>query len=206
MDLRKLKIEDTKFLLTGKTSIPIVNAFVNLSGEKFLVTKSKKEILHLKSPIEICVEGKAHERLSCNSCHTEWVSHCVGCHTEYDNKEEGFDLLDNKDITGSWIETPSDFYVDYPVLGIRKENLGKETIDTFIPGMVVTIEKMKNNPDKRIFKRLLAPTFSHTINKAGRSCKSCHNNPLAIGYGKGGLSYSSNGKWNYIQRSDQYRR
>ena len=90
-----------------------------------------------------------------------------------------------------------DFYVDYPVLGVRKEKSGKEIIDTFIPGMVVTIEKMKNNPDKKIFKRLFAPTFSHTINKTGRSCKSCHNNPLAIGYGKGELSYSSIGKWRF---------
>jgi len=197
VDLRKLKMEDTNFLLTGKTNIPIVNAFVNLSGEKILLTKSKKERLHLKPPAGICIEGKTHERLSCNSCHTEWVSHCVGCHTEYDNKEEGFDLLDNKDITGSWIETPSDFYVDYPVLGIRKENSGKETIDTFIPGMIVTIEKMKNNPNKKIFTRLCAPTFSHTINKEGRNCKSCHNNPLAIGYGKGELSYSIIGKWSF---------
>ncbi len=90
-----------------------------------------------------------------------------------------------------------DFYIDYPVLGVRKEKSGKEIIDTFIPGMVVTIQKMKNNPDKKIFKRLFAPTFSHTINKTGRSCKSCHNNPLAIGYGKGELSYSSIGKWKF---------
>jgi hypothetical protein len=197
VDLRNIEIEEIKFLVTEKSNIPIVNAFLNSLNQKYLVTKNNKTKLQLKPPAEICIEGKSHERLSCNSCHTEWVSHCVGCHTEYDPKLEGYDLLDNKDITGSWRETPSDFYIDYPVLGVRKEKSGKEIIDTFIPGMVLTIEKMKNNPAKKIFKRLFAPTFSHTINKEGRSCKSCHNNPLAIGYGKGELSYSSYGKWNF---------
>ena len=44
--------------------------------------------------------------------------------------------------------------------GVRKEKTGKEVIDTFIPGMVMTIDKFKN-PRKKIFKRLFAPTFSH---------------------------------------------
>jgi len=149
----------------------------------------------------VCIEGKAHQRLSCNSCHTEWVSLCVGCHTEYNPNEDGFDLLANKDIEGSWVEHASDFYLDYPVLGIKKDSKsGKETIDTFIPGMIITIDKMKNDTDKKIFKRLFAPTFSHTINKNGRSCKSCHNNSLALGYGKGELVYEVNGiagRWKF---------
>lgn len=194
-ELRNLNEVNDRYLLTEKSNIPLINAFVNSSSEKYLITKSKKVRLQLKPPASICVEDKSHERLSCNSCHTEWVSHCVGCHTEYDPKLEGYDLLDNKDIMGSWKETPNDFYVDYPVLGVRKEKSGKEIIDTFIPGMVVTIEKMKNNPDKKIFKRLFAPTFSHTINKEGRSCKSCHNNPIVLGYGKGELTFSKSGSW-----------
>ena len=188
VDLRNLRKEDEEFLITEKSNIPLINAFVNSSDEKYLITKSSYNKLALNPPAAICVEGKAHQRLSCNSCHTEWVSHCVGCHTEYDPNLEGYDLLDNKDIVGSWNETPTDFYVDYPVLGIRKEKSGKEVIETFIPGMVLTIDKFKI-PQNKIFKRLFAPTFSHTINKSGRSCKSCHNNPLALGYGKGKLSY-----------------
>jgi hypothetical protein len=215
VDLRKSQKENEKFLITEKSGIPIINTYVISSNQKYLITKKKKNILSLNPPATICVEGKAHKRLSCKSCHTEWVSHCVGCHTEFNPTEEGYDLLDNKDIVGSWIETPSDFYVDYPVLGVRKEISGKEIIDTFIPGMVITIDKMKNGSGKKIFKRLFAPTFSHTINKQGRSCKSCHNNPLAIGYGKGELVYeivnklinkpssskelglSSTGKWKF---------
>jgi hypothetical protein len=195
VELRNINESDDKFLVTERSNISLVNTYINSFDKKYLITKNKNVKLQLKPPAQICVEGKSHERLSCNSCHTEWVSHCVGCHTEYDPNLEGYDLLDNKDIMGSWRETPTDFYVDYPVLGIRKEKSGKEMIDTFIPGMVVTIEKMKNNPDKKIFKRLFAPIFSHTISKDGRNCKSCHNNPLALGYGKGGLTFDKNGKW-----------
>lgn len=197
VDLRNGKKENEKFLITAKSSIPLINTYVNSSNQKYLITKSTKNKLTLKPAAKICEDGKAHQRLSCNSCHTEWVSHCAGCHTEYDPNLEGFDLLDNKDITGGWNETSSDFYIDYPVLGVRKENSGNVIIDTFIPGMILTIENMNDNPDKTIFKRLFAPTFSHTINKKGRSCKSCHNNPLAIGYGKGELNYSKTGSWSF---------
>lgn len=196
-DLRHARIENENFLVTVKSNIPLLNTYVKSTGQKYLVTKSGNQNLNLKSPSKICIEGKAHKRLSCSSCHTEWVSHCVGCHTEFDPTLEGYDLLANKDITGSWNETPSDFYVDYPVLGVRKEKNGLEVIDTFLPGMVLTLENLKNDSGKKIFKRLFAPTFSHTINKKGRSCKSCHNNPLAIGYGKGELYFSKKGKWNF---------
>ncbi len=188
VDLRNLRKENEEYLVSEKSKIPLVNTYVTSSKEKYLITKSSNKKLSLKPPAKICVEGKAHQRLSCNGCHTEWVTHCAGCHTEYDPKLEGYDLLSNKDIVGSWNETPSNFYVDYPVFGVRKEKSGKEVIDTFLPGMVLTIDKFKNQ-NKKIFKRLFAPTFSHTINKSGRSCKSCHNNSLAIGYGKGELSY-----------------
>ena len=211
VNLRNSQKENEMFLITEKSGIPLINTYVSSSNQKYLITKSKKEKLSLNPPAFICSEGKAHNRLSCNSCHTEWVSHCVGCHTEFNPTEEGYDLLDNKDIVGSWIETPSDFYIDYPVLGVRKEKSGKEVIDTFIPGMVITIDKMKNASGKKIFKRLFAPTFSHTINKKGRSCKSCHNNSLALGYGKGKLVYVAEqtqfikgtefvekGRWNFI--------
>lgn len=195
VDLRNGRKGNENFLITAKSNIPLINTYVKSAGQKYLITKSSKQKLKLNPPAEICIEGKAHKRLSCSSCHTEWVSHCVGCHTEFDPILEGYDLLDNKDITGSWNETPSDFYVAYPVLGVRKEKYGNEIIDTFLPGMVLTIDNMKYNPDKKIFKRLFAPTFSHTINKTGRSCQSCHNNPLAIGYGRGKLIYFKNGEW-----------
>lgn len=197
IDIRKSVNPKTKFISTKIGNIAFTNSYINETGSTYLITKNKKDSLIIKPPAFICTEGKSHQRLSCNSCHTQWVSYCVGCHTTYDKDEAGFDLLDNKDIKGSWIESPSDFYVDYPALGIKKDKSGKEIVDTFVPGMIITLERMKSDKSKKIFKRLFAPTFSHTINKTGRSCKSCHNNPLTLGYGKGELSYSKNGKWNF---------
>ncbi len=204
VDLRKSKSENEEFLVTAKSNIPLINTYVKDKNEKYLITKSSNKKLQLNSPANICVEGNAHQRLNCQSCHTEWVTHCVGCHTEYDPNLEGYDLLDNKDIVGSWNEIPSDFYVDYPVLGIRKDKSGKEIVDTFIPGMVLTIDKFKNQQTK-IFKRVFAPTFSHTINKNGRSCKSCHLNPQAIGYGKGDLQFGKNGKWVFTPKFSNHK-
>lgn len=203
VDLRKSRRENEEYLVTQKNKIPLINTYIKSSLEKYLVTKSSSKKLKLNPPINICIEGKAHKRLNCQSCHTEWVTHCVGCHTEYDPKLEGYDLLANKDIVGSWNEVPSNFYIDYPVLGIRKDKTDKEIVDTFIPGMVLTIDKFKN-PVKKIFKRLFAPTFSHTINKNGRSCKSCHNNPQAIGYGKGKLEFTKNGKWKFTPQFENH--
>ena len=64
--------------------------------------------------------------------------------------------------------------------------------------MIISIDK--NNNGKEIFKRLYAPTVAHTIEKESRSCKSCHSNPVAIGYGRGELTYiqvGKYGKWNF---------
>lgn len=204
VDLRKSKRENEKFLVTEKSNLTLVNTYVSAQNEKYLVTKSSNKKLKLNPPATMCIEGQSHQRLNCQSCHTEWVTHCVGCHTEYDPNLEGYDLLDNKDIVGSWNEIPSDFYVDYPVLGIRMDKSGKEIVDTFIPGMVITIDQFKN-PRKKIFKRLFAPTFSHTINKDGRSCKSCHNNPLALGYGKGELTLDKTGKWKFTPKFSNHK-
>lgn len=203
VDLRKSRRENEEYLVTQKNKIPLINTYIKSSLEKYLVTKSSNKKLRLDPTKQICIEGKAHKRLNCQSCHSEWVTHCVGCHTEYDPKLEGYDLLANKDIVGSWNEVPSNFYIDYPVLGIRKDKTDKEIVDTFIPGMVLTIDKFKN-PVKKIFKRLFAPTFSHTINKNGRSCESCHNNPQAIGYGKGKLEFTKNGKWKFTPQFENH--
>ncbi len=120
IDLRKSLRKDADFISTETGNIPFTNSFIDNAGNKFLITKSNKDSLQLKPPAFICIEGKSHQRLSCNSCHTQWVSYCVGCHTEYNRNEEGFDLLENKDIKGSWIENASEFYQDYPALGIKK--------------------------------------------------------------------------------------
>ena len=201
--LRNFDIKDRKFLVVHKSGYPLVNTYLNKQNKPELVTKNTDEILPLKPPSIVCTEGQGHKSLSCKSCHTSWAPQCVGCHTQYNPDETGFDLLVKNDTKGRWDETPSDYLAEPPTLGIKisKDNDGKvkKTVETFVPGMVLTIQKDYNNPVSSknrniIFRRLYAPTFSHTITKQSRSCKSCHNNPLALGYGRGNLEFVKQGK------------
>jgi hypothetical protein len=44
-----------------------------------------------------------------------------------------------------------------------------------------------------VFRRLYGRTFAHTITREARSCQSCHNDPIALGYGRGDLRYTISG-------------
>ncbi len=64
---------------------------------------------------------------------------------------------------------------------------------------MIAIEPPADPPD-RVFRRLYAPVFSHTIVRASRTCTSCHNDPVALGYGRGALRYEIGGgigRWEF---------
>jgi len=199
-ELRNYNQDDRKYLTVQKTGEPIINSFFDGSNA-YLIKKKNNEIEKMKKPLSQCIAVKAHKDLSCIACHTSWSPQCIGCHTEYNKNETRFDLLYNKEMKGEWKEYSKDFLSDYPALGVKIENR-KRTISTFIPGMILTIDKDKyDRKDKIIFKRLFAPAFSHTIRKESRSCKSCHNEPTALGYGRGKLYYQiagNKGIWKFI--------
>ncbi len=183
-EIRKLKRDRFNYLITNDSNYPLLNTFINENTNPFLITKNKNDSLVLNPPAKVCTEGKSHSRLSCNSCHTKWVSHCVGCHTEFNSTEKGYDLLVKEETNGDWIENTSNFFSEPPTLGIKIKN-NKEIVETFIPGMIISIDK--GDLEKNTFKRLYAPTAAHTILKESRNCKSCHNNPITLGYGRGEL-------------------
>lgn len=174
------------------------NAILNITQEKdnkfYLIKKNTNRLHQMNSPLSICTfEIKGHHRLTCKSCHSRWAPHCLGCHTQYIPSANAFDHLKQKDINGGWIEFSSDFFADLPTLGIRKIK-NQEVIDTFIPGMILTII---HEDGTELFRRLYAPTAPHTTVKKARDCKSCHNNPLAIGFGRGKL-FLENEQWQFI--------
>jgi len=204
IDLRKYPEKETKFLVVHKSGFPLINTFIDKNGNSELITKNTNETLPLIPPALICTEGQGHKNLSCKSCHTSWSPQCIGCHTQFEPDQTSYDLLDKKEVNGSWNETPSDYLAEPPTLGIKIEKMKdgkfKNIIDTFIPGMILTIQKKQINPLSKknkslIFRRLFAPSFSHTIIKEGRSCFSCHNNPVALGYGRGKLEFVKQGKF-----------
>ena len=205
--MRNLNKKDRKFLVVKKSGFPLINTYLNEKNEPELITKNNGWVLPMKPPAEVCTEGEAHSELSCESCHTSWATQCIGCHTQYNRKSTGFDLLDEKETKGDWMETPSYYLTGAPTLGIKMitepDDSIKNLVDTFIPGMILTIHKKGLNPkslvDKNtIFRRFYAPASPHTITKEGRSCESCHNDPVALGYGRGKLDYvkqGNSGRW-----------
>lgn len=209
INIRKSERENHLYLVTSKGNYAIPNTFVDSIGTKYLIKKKDNSLAEMRRPKFICTESEAHSNLSCNSCHTFWVPQCIGCHTDYDPNSTGFDLFENIETKGQWVEHVGEYFAELPTLGV-KENKGvngieERKIDTFMPGMILTLDK-SNYPgagDKEIFKRLFAPAFSHTIVKESRGCKSCHNDPLAIGYGRGELIYkieSKKGRWHFTPR------
>lgn len=199
VELRNLNKPNRKYLITRKDSIPLINTYINEDNSKILVGKKSKKEFKLNPPNFICEEGKAHDRLSCNSCHTSWAPQCVGCHTYFDKNASGYDNLTKRETEGSWRELLGEFFAEPPTLGIMNEGAESEKIETFVPGMIMTLDKstFDEKGESNIFHRLFAPAIAHTTSAKGRSCKSCHNNSLAIGYGRGELTFGKDGKWRF---------
>ncbi|MBK7175509.1 MAG: hypothetical protein IPH84_20350 [Bacteroidales bacterium] len=107
-------------------------------------------------------------------------------------------MLNKKSVKGSWIEYTGKFIAEAPVLGVNETD---NKIQTYVPGMVMTIDKSAfSKSEKMIFQRLYAPASAHTTVKKSRSCQSCHNNPLALGFGRGSLDFSREGRWIFDPR------
>lgn len=199
VELREFNKPNRKFLITRIDSIPLINTYINGNNSKALVGKNSKKEFKLNPPNFICEEGKAHNRLSCNSCHTAWAPQCVGCHTYFDKDGNGYDNLAKKGTDGAWREQVGEFFAEPPTLGIINEGTESEKIETFVPGMIMTLDKasFEGKEEANIYHRLFAPTIVHTTSAKGRSCQSCHNDPLAFGYGRGKLTFGNNGKWTF---------
>ena len=193
--LRFGNVAGKKFLVTQKQGHALINTSVE-NDSLYFIKKNTGEKMLLKAPASVCVRNNAHSNLSCSSCHSSWAPTCIGCHNLYDSEEPAYNMIKNKAQKGGWVELIGDFSAKPPTLGIRKSAEHDEIIPV-VPGMILTIDKQSytgNKNDSTIFHRLYAPSTPHTTSAKGRTCKSCHNNPLALGFGEGKLSYLINGK------------
>jgi hypothetical protein len=206
--LRRRNLPGDAFLATAIDGDPLMNTSVDERGGAWLVGKSSGQRLAMKPPAATCLERPRHARLSCISCHAAWAPRCPQCHTTYDAGPEAVDLLDGGVVKGAWVETGGGFRAVPPTLGIRATRSGqatRETVDTFIPGMVLTIDRSQTaggRPDT-VFRRLYSRAFSHTVGKSARSCESCHADSVALGYGEGTLRYKREGtlgRWQFEPR------
>jgi hypothetical protein len=196
--LRKYETKNTRIIKTADGELPLSNTTVDNYGRIKMTLKLSGAQADSKFQAEACSRGNVHERLSCNACHTAWAPQCIGCHNSYEKQTEGFDMLRNIKTNGSWVEYAGEYFADEPVLGIDEKEGKRGKVLTMIPGMIMTIDKSsyKKGEDES-FHRLYAPASAHTTRRESRSCKSCHNNPLTIGYGRGRLAYSPDGKWQF---------
>jgi cytochrome c553 len=185
----------------------MVNAWIDGQAKAFLRIKSGDTLMEIKPPLPVCTRGDAHKSLGCESCHTSWVPQCIGCHNTFDRNAPGYDMLERREKLGSWVEHVGLFMAERPALGIIMEDDGSRRVMTFTPGMVISIDLLSYGASKSgetdVFRRLYAPASAHTTVREGRSCLSCHNDPLAIGYGRGELVYDiqgAGGKWKFRNR------
>ena len=196
--LRGFKFHEKKFVVGPQSDLPLYNVLVNEEGAPYLVGKNSGESHPLLPPADICTQGSGHDQVTCTACHTGWAPQCVGCHTTYNASAKGYDLLDHRPTKGKWEEYLGVFLPEPPSLGVVEAmNVDSEMvkkIKAFIPGMIMTIDtasftRGEATEEEYVFQRLFAPTVPHTVTTKGRNCKSCHNNPVALGYGRGDLEY-----------------
>jgi quinol-cytochrome oxidoreductase complex cytochrome b subunit len=186
----------------------MVNVFTDATGVPSLVRKRTGERRTVKATKTVCVEGRGHARLSCGSCHTAWAPRCPTCHTSYEPNAEAYDWVDDENVRGAWKEKSGPFAAEPPTLGVRRRtprgSQVPEVIDTFVPGMILTIDKPAagNAAAATVFRRLYARIEPHTTRLEARSCRSCHNDPVALGYGRGELRFErlsagGRGRWRF---------
>jgi hypothetical protein len=212
--------EPTTFQLPGqrvgatRSGDTLLGVTVDAAGRGTLRRRGDGGLAPMKPQVAACSGDIAHQRLSCNSCHTPWTPMCTSCHTRFDPGSEGHDHLARRFVPGEWMEESSHFDASPPALGVRRADgrgeRGGETVDTFVPGMIMTLDrnlKAGASPDL-VFRRLFAPTAAHTTQRAARSCTACHNDPVALGYGQGVLRFGPgpmqpagrSGRWRFTPR------
>jgi hypothetical protein len=169
---------DTKFLRTGKNGAPLWHIQV-LDDGAWLHTKNTNRTL--KVPVlksDTHGTDDRHDRLTCTACHSQWVPQCFGCHMEYDTDGSQWDHIDQAVTPGRWNERRWDVRNGAGPLGVNEQG----DIETFVPGMIMTVSHPDWNEDK--FLRVFAPLSPHTTGSA-RSCESCHRSTVAVGLGDG---------------------
>ncbi len=198
LQLRGADYLDARFVVGKASGDALLNVIFDHENKPVLVGKNSKQRHPLRPPASICTRGTAHDDLSCSACHTEWAPQCVGCHTTFDKNEMAYDLLDKQPVQGKWVEHLGEFFAERPTLGVVEGGRSRQ-IKPFLSGMIMTVDKSDypgEEQSKELFHRLFAPAAPHTTNRGGRTCVSCHNGPLALGYGRGHLSYEK-GRWDF---------
>ena len=147
----------------------------------FLKRKIDEKLLLVKRPSPVCQE-KIHSRLSCSACHAKYMPQCMGCHVRLTPGDTQLDKIKAKETKGLWEEHESYRVLEDPPLVVKGNKIVPVT-----PGCqdFVTLLDKKGEPKKYFESITWAHIEPHSTQKKGRSCKSCHQNPKALGLGYG---------------------
>ena len=212
---RNLEKTGRRFVMSTSGQVAYPNVFLTENGQILLKRKNSNEELRPKAVARACGRDiLAHQQLECRACHSAWTSRCINCHTTFDSKAIGWDNLTEKEVVGAWQEKAGNFQSGLPTLGLEEtvaaDGTKQERVATFAPGMVLTIDSPTTDLSREEqFHRFYAPTSPHTITTHSRDCRSCHNDPVALGYGQGKLRYVTSGisgEWKFepsFPRSDR---
>ncbi len=177
------------FLSVGKTGRILLGSRVRSDGNFLFFKRSSGKEVVMKRTAPVCYAGNVHQDLSCNACHTAWAPRCISCHTSFDPVKKGNDLYTGGQTRGSWTEAMDGLLTSEPTLGVVSDK-GKRVIRPVVPGMILHLDQTAFRGSRHSnvqFSRLFAPLEAHTTQKKSRTCRSCHLDPLALGYGEGQL-------------------
>jgi hypothetical protein len=197
-------LENESQLIIGLRNIKYKSGFVKAGNSNFYypnIIKKENDLVFIQKNTnkeskltlqnKACSDISGHKDLDCKACHTAWSPNCVGCHTNFDITQKGWNNLTNTETKGAWVEHEGKFLNDKPSLGVIEKG-GKRTITTFSPGMIINLNKSIRGDQQNVFKRLYSPVSPHTISKESRDCQSCHFSSNALGYGRGLLVFKDN--------------
>ena len=184
------KLDAQQSFLQTATGTPL--AHIDTSGDDFLLYPKLGG-----TPIKIPQTGSSHmpllaehKKLSCDSCHADWVPTCLGCHMSYDEDGKQWDHSMQEFTSGAWHERRWNSGVGPATLG----KVDADKIDVFMPGMIMSMDHPVLEETR--FIRRFARISPHTT-APGRSCEDCHRSSTALGLGKGRL-HETEGKLMFV--------
>lgn len=166
---------------TGRRGTPLWNVVKDAEGWRVESKLGAGAHRIPQTPADIDHQRPGHERLSCAACHTAWAPTCPTCHTGYAPEQEQWDFGRAAVVAGRWVERAERYLVQAPVLARRGERIVPAA-----PGMIAQIDARAAGGGRRA-GRWFSAFDPHTTAKESRPCASCHEDPSALGLGRGEL-------------------
>ena len=179
-----LQISDN-IAYTRKKNSPLYN--VVKKGEKAVLYRKKDGFAYEITPLSNSPYhgGEIHKNLTCQSCQSEWMPSCYGCHEQYFANSTQYNWHRKEFEKGEWLEMRSFLRFESPALGERND--GK--IAPFAPGCQVMGTVYDKNVSK--FHSMSMASWDPHTTGAAKTCVECHFSSTALGFGRGNLEFEN---------------